>query len=111
VRSKLYYQIVILMNVEVLLLGVGAGDDCQDLPSGDMKERIYQIIKENPGYTAIDLYRKIPRPTGIPYKPFKRFLCYLIKTHKVAEDSEGQLCWIYNPELTHKYLSHPELFI
>ena len=91
--------------------GMKMENDCQDLPPGDVRDRIFQIIKENPGYTAFELYEIIPKPTGISYKPFKKFLCYLIKTHKVGEDSEGHLCWIYNPDLTQKYLSHRELFV
>ena len=33
----------------------------------------------------------------------------LISENKMMRDVDGQLCWIYNPELFEKYSSNPEL--
>lgn len=97
------------MTTSIEVLGGESEDKCRSSLPRDMKERVFQIIKDNPGYTEAELFEKIP--SGISCTSFKNLISLLIKTNKLAEDGEGRLCWIYNPELTHTYLSRPELFI
>jgi len=48
---------------------------------------------------------------NIDYQKFEDIYTYLIESGKIAEDSEGHVCWIYNPELVKMYQGRDELRI
>ncbi|MFQ6072132.1 MAG: hypothetical protein ACE5KT_05445 [Methanosarcinales archaeon] len=43
------------------------------------------------------------------YQTFNMIFDYLLESGKIAVDSEGKVCWIWNPELVKKYLQDKSL--
>jgi hypothetical protein len=74
-------------------------------------KQIEQLVKEHSGHTAPEIYQQFPTPPGIQYQVFEKHVQTLIVSNKAVKDREGNICWIYNPELVKKYLLRPELLI
>jgi hypothetical protein len=70
---------------------------------------ISAIIKDNCGITKMEIWNKLPTPKTISYTNFTYILGDLVESNRVAIDSEGKYCWIYNPELVAKYRNRPDL--
>ena len=85
-------------------------DDCPD-PGTHEIDLVSMIIKENPGHKKTELYRIMASQESLSYVDFSLVLCYLLKTHRIAKDSDENYCWIFNQKLTQKYLSRPELLV
>lgn len=60
-------------------------------------------------YTKEEIRRNCS--TNIDYQKFEEIFTYLTESKKIAEDSKGHICWIYNPELVKKYPDSDELRI
>lgn len=86
------------------------GEGCPD-PSKEQIETLETIIRQNPGHTQMELWRMFPSPKGMSYTDFGRMICAFIRIKKVIVDEGGHYCWIYNPELTRRFLSNPALRI
>jgi hypothetical protein len=50
-------------------------------------------------------------PKKMMYQTYSIVFDYLLESGKIAKDSEGKVCWIWNPELVKKYLSDESLSI
>jgi hypothetical protein len=85
--------------------------DILDPPPPAQFNKVARLVKNYPGYTKRELWERIPLPRGIFYTEFDGILCHLITKNMIAKDQEGHYCWIYNPELTRRYMSQPELSI
>lgn len=45
------------------------------------------------------------------YQTFNEIFTYFLESQKIALDSNGHVCWIYNPELVKKYRNRDDLRI
>jgi len=69
---------------------------------------VEEFIRENPGvYKKKSLWESLPRK--MIYQTFCVIFDYLLELGKIAQDKEGHVCWIWNPELVKKYLARPDL--
>ena len=77
-------------------------------PQLDTILRVEKFIKENSGeYKKKTLWQNLPKKTI--YQTFCVIFNYLLESGKIAQDKEGWVVWIWNPELVKKYLSKPHL--
>lgn len=65
------------------------------------------VIRKHGGEGPYQIWNKLPR--RMSYQTFRTIVDYLIESGKVAEDKEGRLAWIYNPELVRKYAARKGL--
>ncbi len=66
------------------------------------------FIKEHSGeYKKKSLWQNLPRKTM--YQTYYLIFDYLQKSGKIAQDKEGHVAWIWDPEIVRKYLSKPHL--
>jgi hypothetical protein len=70
------------------------GESCSDIPSGPQVDRIFQVIRDHPGRTKMELWNLLPLPQGMNYSAFSNILCALVKKNMVAEDADGRYTWI-----------------
>jgi len=69
---------------------------------------VEDFIKENSGeYKKKSLWEALPKK--MIYQTFCVIFDYLEETGKIARDREGNIAWIWNPELVKKYLKKPHL--
>ena len=77
-------------------------------PQLDTILRMEDFIRENSGeYKKKSLWEHLPK--NMIYQTFCVIFDYLLESGKIAQDSEGHIAWIWNPELVKKYLSKPHL--
>ena len=77
-------------------------------PQLDTILRVERFIKENSGeYKKKSLWQHLPRK--MIYQTYCVIFDYLSESGKIAQDREGWVVWIWNPELVEKYLSKPHL--
>lgn len=55
------------------------------------------------------LWSSLPRK--MMYRTFKTAIEYLIESHKITPDANGNVCWIFNPELVRYYMAREDLRI
>ena len=77
-------------------------------PQLDTILRMEDFIRENSGeFKKKSLWKHLPKK--MIYQTFCVIFDYLSESGKIAQDSEGHIVWIWNPELVKKYLSKPHL--
>ena len=77
-------------------------------PQLDTVLMVEEFIKEHGGeFKKKSLWQNLPKK--MMYQTFCTILDYLLYSKKIAIETEGKICWIWNPELVEKYLSRPEL--
>jgi len=77
-------------------------------PQLDTILRVEDFIRENSGeYKKKSLWESLPKK--MIYQTFCVIFDYLLESGKIAQDTEGHIVWIWNPELVKKYLSKPHL--
>jgi hypothetical protein len=77
-------------------------------PQLDTVLMVEEFIREHSGeYKKRSLWESLPRK--MMYQTFCVIFDYLLYSNKIATDREGKVGWIWNPELTRKYLSKPQL--
>ena len=77
-------------------------------PQLDTILRMEDFIRENSGeYKKKSLWEHLPKK--MIYQTFCVIFDYLLESGKIAQDAEGHIVWIWNPELVKKYLNKPEL--
>ena len=77
-------------------------------PQLDTILRVEGFIRENSGeYKKKSLWESLPKK--MIYQTFCVIFDYLLESGKIAQDKEGWIVWIWNPELVKKYLSKPSL--
>ncbi|MFW5847211.1 MAG: hypothetical protein ACOCUU_03585 [Nanoarchaeota archaeon] len=77
-------------------------------PQLDTILRVEEFIRENSGEYKKSLFGKLCQKKMI-YQTFCVIFDYLLESGKIAQDREGNIAWIWNPELAQKYLTRPEL--
>lgn len=68
---------------------------------------VEKAIEEFGGEKKKAIWKKLPKK--MMYQTFSVIVDYLLYSGKIGIDRENKLCWIYNPELTRKYLARPDL--
>jgi len=77
-------------------------------PQLDTILMVEDFIRENSGeFKKKSLWENLPRK--MIYQTFCVIFDYLLESGKIAQDSEGWVVWIWNPELVRKYLNKPHL--
>jgi len=77
-------------------------------PQLDTVLMVEEFIREHSGeFKKRSLWENLPKK--MMYQTFCVIFNYLIESGKIAQDREGHLAWIWNPELVQKYLNKPEL--
>jgi hypothetical protein len=77
-------------------------------PQLDTILRVEEFIRENSGeYKKKSLWQSLPKK--MIYQTFCVIFDYLLESGKIAQDKEGNVAWIWNPDLVKKYLSKPNL--
>jgi hypothetical protein len=79
-------------------------------PQLDTVLMVELFIKEHSGeFKKRALWESLPK--RMMYQTFSVVIGYLQDSGKIATDSEGKICWIYNPELIKRYLDNANLKI
>ena len=77
-------------------------------PQLDTILMVENFIRENSGeFKKKSLWENLPKK--MIYQTFCVIFDYLSESGKIAQDSEGWVVWIWNPELVKKYLNKPHL--
>ena len=72
-------------------------------PRLDTVLMVEQYIREHSGeYRKRALWERLPRK--MMYGTFQTVFDYLLSSGKIALDSDGKVCWIWNPALVRRYL-------
>lgn len=79
-------------------------------PQLDTVLMVEDFIREHSGeFKKKALWENLPRK--MMYQTYGIIYSYLLDSGKIARDSEGKICWIWNPELVKKYLSDKALIV
>lgn len=79
-------------------------------PQLDTVLMVEEFIRENGGeYKKRALWENLPKK--MMYQTFEVIYNYLLDSGKIARDSEGKICWIWNPELVKKYLKDKSFIV
>lgn len=79
-------------------------------PRLDTVLMVEKFIKDHSGeYKKRMLWEHLPKK--MMYSTFQTVFNYLLESNKIARDSEGKICWIWNPELVKKYLNDQSLIL
>ncbi|MCI0497198.1 MAG: hypothetical protein L0Z54_02760 [Thermoplasmata archaeon] len=80
------------------------------MPNLDTVLMIEKHIQENSGeHRRTALWKSLPRRPQ--YQTFRVTVEYLLHSGKIAEDSEGKLCWIWDPDFVREMLKKKHLII
>ena len=79
-------------------------------PRLDTVLMVEEQIREHSGeYRKKALWQSLPR--SMMYQTYSVIFEYLEESRKIARDSEGKVCWIWNPDLVKRYLSDESLTV
>ena len=79
-------------------------------PRLDTVLMVEEFIRGHSGeYKKRNLWEHLPR--GMMYQTFQVVFDYLEESGKIARDSDGKVCWIWNPDLVKRYISDDTLFV
>ncbi len=79
-------------------------------PQLDTVLMVEEYIKEHSGeFKKKSLWENLPRK--MMYQTYDLIYSYLIDSGKISRDTEGKICWIWNPDLVKKYLADETLTI
>ena len=79
-------------------------------PQLDTVLMVEEFIRSHSGeYKKKSLWQNLPKK--MMYQTYQIIFEYLIDSGKIAKDSEGKICWVWNPELVKKYLADESLII
>ena len=79
-------------------------------PRLDTVLMVEEFIRDNSGeYKKRSLWEHLPR--GMMYQTFQVVFDYLENSGKIARDADGNVCWIWNPELVKRYINDETLFV
>ena len=77
-------------------------------PQLDTILRVEDFIRENSGeFKKKALWKNLPKK--MIYQTFCVIFDYLLESGKIAQDREGHVAWIWDPEGVKRYLARPEL--
>ena len=102
--GKIYKVILICITMPQVMLR----KNILHYPQLDTILRVEKFIKDNSGeFKKKSLWQNIPKK--MIYQTFCVIFDYLLESGKIAQDKEGWVVWIWNPELVDRYLSKPNL--
>lgn len=79
-------------------------------PQLDTVLMVEEFIHGHSGeYKKKSLWQNLPKK--MMYQTYQLIYEYLLDSGKIAKDSEGKICWIWNPELVKKYLADESILI
>ncbi len=79
-------------------------------PQLDTVLMVEEFIREHSGeFKKKTLWENLPKK--MMYQTYDIIYSYLLDSGKIARDSKGKICWIWNPELVKKYLTDKTLII
>jgi len=79
-------------------------------PQLDTILMVESFIREHSGeYKKRALWENLPKK--MMYQTYSTIIAYLGNSGKIAVDSEGKICWIYNPELIKRFIDNSSLKI
>ncbi|HIJ05855.1 MAG: Uncharacterized protein XE11_0002 [Methanomicrobiales archaeon 53_19] len=79
-------------------------------PPLDSIRMIEEFVQEHSGeFRRRALWSSLPRK--MMYQTFKTAIEYLIESNKIALDADGNVCWIFDPELIRYYMAREDLRI
>ncbi len=79
-------------------------------PQLDTVLMVEEFTQQHSGeFKKRQLWEKLPR--RMMYQTFCVIFDYLMESGKVAQDREGKIAWIWNPQLVCRYLKKPGLVI
>ena len=71
---------------------------------------VEEFIKEHSGeFKKKKLWENLPKK--MMYQTYNVIFDYIKESGKIAGDSEGKICWIWNPDLVSKYVDREDLWI
>jgi len=77
-------------------------------PQLDTVLMVESFIREHSGeYKKRALWENLPKK--MMYQTFSTIISYLKDSGKIATDADKKICWIYNPDLTQRYLNSVNL--
>jgi len=77
-------------------------------PQLDTILRVEEFIRENSGeFKKKALWESLPKK--MIYQTFCVIFDYLLESGKIAQDREGNVAWIWDPEGVKRYLARPDL--
>ena len=78
-------------------------------PRLDSVLMVEKLIYDTSGeFKKKQLWNKLPKK--MMYQTFSVIIDYLLYSGKIAVDSEGKICWIWNPEEVKKRMKRKDLF-
>lgn len=87
---------------------LGKKDPIIHYPNLDTVLMVERFIKSHSGeFKKRALWENLPRK--MMYQTFKLLFDYLLESGKIATDSDGKICWIWNPSLVRKYIDREDL--
>ena len=87
-----------------------SGDRAAHSPNLDTVLMVEAVIREHSGeYKKRALWENLPKK--MMYQTYSTIIGYLLDAGRIAIDREKKICWIYNPELIHRYLRNNNLKI
>ena len=79
-------------------------------PQLDTVLMVEEFIKDHSGeYKKRALWEHLPKK--MMYQTYMMIFEYLLDSGKIARDSVGKICWIWNPDLVRKYLADESLVV
>ena len=79
-------------------------------PRLDTVLMVERFVRAHSGeYRKRALWERLPKK--MMYNTFQTVFDYLILSGKIAADSEGRICWIWNPALVRRYLKDVALSV
>ena len=79
-------------------------------PTLDSIKMVEEFIREKSGeFKKTALCKNLPKQ--MMYQTFMQIIDYLLESGKIAADSKGHICWIYNPEVVKYYNNREDLRI
>ena len=101
-------KIFIVIQVCITMPQETLRKDILHYPQLDTILMVEEFIREKSGeYKKKSLWESLPRK--MIYQTFCVIFDYLLESGKIAQDREGWIVWIWNPELVRKYLNKPNL--
>ncbi|MFH1289778.1 MAG: hypothetical protein ABIH92_00040 [Nanoarchaeota archaeon] len=77
-------------------------------PQLDTVLMVEEFIRDNGGeYKKKSLWQNLPKK--MMYQTYCVIFDYLLHSGKIAQDREGHVCWIWDPETVERYLAKPHL--
>ncbi len=101
---------IYLYNKDAAPMTAKSKNNILHYPQLDTVLMVEEFIKEHSGeYKKRALWEHLPKK--MMYQTFQIVYDYLLESQKIARDSEGKICWIWNPELVRKYMQNESLFV